>query len=98
MEIHLVSVKEIQRLHADFLQDDTPTDVITFPYGEVFICPEVAATQRIDYQRDLYSEVLLYGIHALIHLKGFEDHTPSEFKTMKRHQEKILKTINPRIS
>ncbi len=85
--------REIQRIHLDFLDDDTPTDVITFPYGEIFICPAVAATQRKEYRRSLYEEVLLYGIHALVHLKGYDDHTTKDFKTMKKIQEEILEKL-----
>jgi probable rRNA maturation factor len=93
LEFHLVTSKEIQRIHLDFLDDDTPTDVITFPYGEIFISPAVAAIQRKDYQRSLYEEVLLYGIHALVHLKGYDDHTEKGFKTMKKIQEGILEKL-----
>ncbi len=93
IEFHLLTAQEIQRIHFDFLQDETPTDVITFPYGEIFICPAVAETQRKEYQRSLYEEVLLYGIHALVHLKGYEDHSPQEFKKMHKIQETILDQI-----
>ena len=97
IEFHLVTAKTIQRIHLDFLQEESPTDVITFPYGEIFICPAVAETQRKEYQRKLYEEVLLYGIHALVHLKGYEDHTPREFKQMQKIQEKILDQILNRL-
>ena len=90
LEFHLVTSQEIKRIHLDFLQDDAPTDVITFPYGEIFICPAVAELQRKEYQRKLYDEVLLYGVHALVHLKGYEDHSEKDFKRMKQIQEKIM--------
>jgi probable rRNA maturation factor len=93
LEFHLLTPKAIQRIHLEFLQDETPTDVITFPYGEIFICPAIAETQRKEYQRKLYEEVLLYGIHALVHLKGYEDHSPKEFKQMQKIQETILEQI-----
>ncbi len=85
----------MKEVHRDFLDDDTPTDVITFPYGEILICPRVAAQQGPLFSRSTEEEVLLYGIHALLHLQNREDHTPSGFKAMGRFQESIFLKIRP---
>jgi len=37
LEVSLVSEDEIARIHGEFLDDPTPTDVITFDHGELII-------------------------------------------------------------
>ena len=95
IDIHLVNKREICRIHAEHLQDATPTDVITFPYGEVFICPAVACDQAKDFKTSVAQEVLLYGIHALLHLQGRRDDTPKGFSSMARDQEAIMCKLKP---
>jgi probable rRNA maturation factor len=81
------------RVHGDFFDDPTPTDVITFPHGEVLICPAVAEEQRHAYRRSLNEEILLYGIHGLLHLAGRRDDTGPGFRRMAREQEAILARV-----
>lgn len=93
IHIHLVGTRTIARIHADFLQDPTPTDVITFDHGEIFICPAIAEKQRSQENLSLHHEVLTYMIHGLLHLCGQDDLTPQEFDRMRKRQSKILKSI-----
>lgn len=81
------------RVHASFLDDPTPTDVITFPYGEILVCPAVACEQAPDYGLDVESEVLLYALHGLLHLAGYDDTTPAAAKKMAEAQMRLLKRV-----
>lgn len=91
--MYIVTPGEIAALHRDFLNDPTPTDVITFEHGEIFVCAGVAARQRKASGLSLHDEVLTYILHGLLHLCGLDDHTPAEFDTMAREQEKLLQAV-----
>jgi len=81
------------QVHADFLGDPTETDVITFPYGEIIVCPAVARDQGPGYGLDVEQEVLLYALHGLLHLVGYDDTTAPAFRRMARAQSRLLKQI-----
>jgi len=81
------------RVHGDFLNDPTETDVITFPYGEIVVCPAVARERAGEFGLAVDQEVLLYALHGLLHLAGYDDTTPGLAKEMARAQEKLLKQV-----
>lgn len=94
IEITFLSDAEIAQVHADFLDDPTPTDVITFHHGEILISPETAERQRHQHGRNsLNQELALYGIHGLMHLGGWDDHDPQEAADMAREQEEVLRQV-----
>jgi probable rRNA maturation factor len=93
VDVYLVSSVKIARLHRDFLDDPTPTDVITFEHGEIFVCPAVAERQRGVEGLSLQDEVLTYIVHGLLHLCGWDDHVPADYEKMRRRQVEILKKI-----
>ncbi len=89
----LVERKTMAKVHGDFLADATETDVITFPYGEILICPAVARERAGEFGQRVEEEVLLYGLHGLLHLSGFEDGTAADAKRMDRVQGELLKKV-----
>jgi probable rRNA maturation factor len=93
VEISLLSSEEIGRVHGEFLDDPTPTDVITFDHGEILVCPDVAKEQGAGYGRTLNEEVLLYGIHGLLHLRGWSDKTLAKRREMATAQEKVWRRV-----
>lgn len=90
IEVSVVSDSEIAVVHGQFLQDPTPTDVITFHHGEILISVETAARQGLEHGLDWQQELALYLIHGLLHLAGWDDHEPSEAAQMAFEQERIL--------
>lgn len=95
IEVSLVSDETITKVHADFLEDATPTDVITFHHGEILISLDTAAEQAKTYGQGYDREVALYIIHGLLHLAGWNDEDPLEQAEMHRLQEGILAEIWP---
>ena len=87
----LVDRATMARVHGDFLGDPTETDVITFPYGEILVCPAVAQDRAAQYGLEVEQEVLLYCLHGLLHLAGYDDTTPALAKEMAAAQERLLK-------
>lgn len=93
VEVSFISDEAIARVHAEFLDDPEPTDVITFAHGEILISTETAIRQAADHAQSADRETALYLIHGLLHLNGHEDHTEEGFQTMRRLQSEILDQV-----
>jgi probable rRNA maturation factor len=91
IEISLISDEEISRVHAEFLEDPTPTDVITFHHGEILISVDTAERQGSENGNSIADETALYIVHGLMHLGGWDDHEPDEAAEMARVQDGIWK-------
>ena len=87
----LVDRATMARVHGDFLGDSSETDVITFPYGEILVCPAVARDRAAEFGLEVEQEVLLYALHGLLHLAGYDDTTPKLAKEMAKAQARLLK-------
>lgn len=87
----LVSDRRIARIHAEFLDDPAPTDVITFLHGEIVISAETALREARDRKIPPGEELARYAVHGLLHLAGWTDLTPHEAARMRSRQEKILR-------
>ncbi len=83
------------RVHRQFMDDPAETDVITFPYGEILVCPAVAQDRAKELGVKFEDEVLLYALHGLLHLAGYDDTTPKLAKKMAAAQEKLLRRLQP---
>src|SRR5215471_17544609 len=70
--VWLISDRRISKLHLQFFGDNSPTDVITFRDGEIFISIETARRNARGFGNSLMSEIKLCIVHALLHLQGFD--------------------------
>jgi len=95
--VWLISDRRISQLHLRFLGESSPTDVITFHGGEIFISVETARRNAREFGNSLTSEIKLCVVHGLLHLHGFDDQEPRDLRTMKNTQEKILRRMRIRI-
>ncbi len=93
VEASIVSDADIAQVHADFLDDPTPTDVITFHHGEIIVSADTAAREGPTHGLSFDHELCLYLIHGLMHLAGWDDHEPEEAAEMKRRQEAVLAAV-----
>src|SRR3954471_16970524 len=71
----LVSDHRMAEVHGRFMNDPTPTDVITFDHGEILISTETAKRQARQFGTSFVQELRLYLVHGLLHLSGFDDKT-----------------------
>lgn len=93
VEVALINDESIARVHGEFLGDPSPTDVITFPHGEILVSVETAARQGCEFGKDERGETLIYLVHGFMHLAGFDDLTPDDAALMAREQEKVWQEI-----
>lgn len=95
--IAFVDSTEMQALHEQFMNDPSPTDILTFPYdeseisgGDIAICVGVADAQRSEYGKTLEDELLFLILHGILHLTGHDDLTDAERNSMLARQETLL--------
>lgn len=99
MVLSFVGKAKISSLHAQFFDDPTPTDCITFPIrepqflGEVFVCPQVAKKYVDEHGGNIYEEITLYVVHGFLHLLGLDDTTAAARKKMRAEEKKWLKLL-----
>lgn len=103
LSIALVGESKMAELHWRFMEIDSPTDVLTFPLetdsrsrvisGEVVVCVPVALRQARVAGSKPENEVLLYALHGLLHLSGWDDRTDPEYRRMHAMEDRILRQL-----
>jgi rRNA maturation RNase YbeY len=62
-------------------------------HAEVFICTDEAVSQARRFRTSWPRELARYVIHALLHLRGYDDAHPAARRRMKRAEERLLKKV-----
>jgi probable rRNA maturation factor len=103
LSLALVNDRTMSELHAQFMGIAGPTDVLTFPLdfdhrlqvigGEVVLCVPEARRRAKNLGNSVENELLLYAVHGMLHLCGFDDRTDSSFRRMHRKEDEILTKI-----
>lgn len=100
-DVIFVSDEELTRLHDEYLDDLTPTDVMAFdlgsegggPAGELYVSVDcarrVAAERGVAVQREL----ALYVVHGCLHLCGFDDHEDGDRARMRAAERELLREL-----
>jgi rRNA maturation RNase YbeY len=70
------------------------TDVLTFDlgegYGEIIICPGKAGVNAKAYQISTEKEIILYVVHGILHLAGYDDKSPEDIRQMRSKEKELL--------
>ncbi|MFA5271076.1 MAG: rRNA maturation RNase YbeY [Candidatus Omnitrophota bacterium] len=91
--------KFITKLNRKFFKRNQSTDVISFPLadistpgylGEIVISVEQAKKTCDFYEKKWQEELVLYVIHGILHLVGYDDIKKKERMAMEQKQEEIL--------
>jgi probable rRNA maturation factor len=98
ISLALVDNPTIHQLNKRYLDHDEPTDVLSFPLsdkagalqGELVIGAEVAQEQAASRGHAVGAELALYVIHGLLHLCGYDDHSPSQAAEMRQRERRYL--------
>lgn len=100
LSVALVGDARMAALHAQFMGIAGPTDVLTFPLdtdprgrpisGEVVVCVPEARRRAGPGRGGTERELLLYALHGLLHLSGYDDRTEPGFRRMHRTEDMIL--------
>ena len=100
LSLGLVNDSAMSALHKRFMNLSGPTDVLTFPLefdarrrviaGEVVICVPEARRRAKEHDVAVRDELLLYALHGMLHLCGFDDRTARGYARMHRTEDDIL--------
>lgn len=93
----LVDRKRIRKINVDFLGHNYDTDIITFPYSEgsvveseVYVCLPVVRENANRFNASTYDELVRVLIHGLLHMVGYDDHSPEDLKEMRAEEDRWL--------
>jgi probable rRNA maturation factor len=108
LSIVLTDNRHIRDLNREYLGHDTFTDVISFPLedldwpnghtngglnGEIIASAELAQQQAQAMNVDPRAELLLYLVHGLLHLMGYDDRKPQDAKMMHEREDALLEQL-----
>ena len=94
LSIVFVGTKRMRAVNKEYLKHDYVTDVLTFDLGnhigEIIICPQVACTNAKAHHTSTQREIILYVIHGILHLAGYNDHSAKDILQMRRMEKELL--------
>jgi probable rRNA maturation factor len=106
LSVAVVGARAMSTLHERFMAQSGPTDVLTFDLdtepdaghieAEIVVCTDVArrnARSRGGTLKAAREELALYLVHGILHLSGYDDHTPTDFTRMHRREDALLREL-----
>lgn len=108
LSVVLVDDATLAGMHARWLDDPEPTDVITFDLGEagggaageLYVSVERALAAAAERGHAPDAELLLYVVHGALHLCGHEDDAPAARARMRAAEGAVLARlgVDPRVA
>ncbi|MGJ3241692.1 MAG: rRNA maturation RNase YbeY [Opitutales bacterium] len=97
LSVALLDETALADIHHRFLDDPSPTDVITFPgdpddgtAGEILVSAERAAARATRHGHTPGDELALYLAHGWLHLAGYDDTTEAARTRMRAAEQAAL--------
>jgi probable rRNA maturation factor len=91
---------EIAQLHAEHLDDPTPTDVMSFAVdggAELVVSVETARRVAREHGHAVRAELALYIVHGLLHVLGYDDVRPRDRARMRQAERDVLQQLALRV-
>ena len=87
----------LHRLNVEYLDHDTLTDVITFPYaepplveGDIFISIDRVRENAREFGVSFEQELQRVMVHGVLHLCGYSDKSEEEEQLMRKKEDEAL--------
>ena len=101
LELVFLDNAQIKPLNKKFKGEDRPTDVLSFDlgagtgsfFGNIYISVDKALENSKIFETTLQEEFILYIIHGILHLTGYDDETKKERVKMEARQEILLRKL-----
>jgi probable rRNA maturation factor len=100
LSVAVVDEPLMRQLHRRYLKSSSSTDVLSFELdadghgnvlaGQIVICLPVARRSARGRGLAVGRELLLYALHGLLHLSGWDDRTEAGFQAMHAKEDEIL--------
>lgn len=106
--IQFVDDDTMRAAHVEFMDIDEPTDIMTFPYadddddvwggseagGDLMISVDRASENAVEAGWTSTDELHFLIVHGLLHLLGWDDHSPEERASMLARQQELIDAWN----
>ncbi len=100
LSVAVVTDDAIRALNRRFLGRDRPTDVLAFPLdeaeGEVVVSADRAVREAERRGVPPLAELMLYVVHGILHLSGYDDREPAAARRMHAETLRILRRLGHR--
>ena len=99
VDVAVVSAGQIARINRRHLSHRGPTDVISFDLSgeedagvvaQLIVCADLAVREGPKHGHRPQHELLLYVVHGLLHVMGYDDDTDARAAIMRCRQEQLL--------
>ena len=101
ISIYITHDAEMAELHFDHTGIKGTTDILTFDLRDdiedhttievdIVLCIDEAQRQAGIRKHAIKDELLLYSIHGLLHVQGYNDHDDKEYAAMHQQEDMIL--------
>ena len=99
VDVAVVSAEQIARVNRRHLAHRGPTDVLSFDLSgdedaglaaQIVVCADLAVREGPKHGHRPQHELLLYVVHGLLHLMGYDDATDAVAAVMRHRQEQLL--------
>ena len=102
ISLAVVDDPTMHQLNREYLKHDYPTDVLSFVLdrddsnleGEIIVSADTAASRCSEFGWSAQDEITLYVVHGLLHLIGFDDHSPADRRRMRAKEQEYLAQLN----
>jgi len=96
LDIVFLSDPGIRPFNRRYKHKDRPTDVLSFDLGscaQILISSDIALRNSKVFNTSFEEEVVLYVIHGILHLYGYDDGTKAQKERMSAREEIILRKL-----
>jgi len=99
INICFVDNSQIKKFNTRFLKTKSATDVLAFNLSDrlgnhiladIMISTQAALEQAANFKTTPDYELSLYVVHGLLHILGFNDHTPAQIKLMRKKENQYV--------
>lgn len=106
LTIRIVDKEEIQALNRDYRQQDSATNVLSFPYegfplesplemqipllGDLLICHDIVVQEAQQQQKSITDHWAHMVVHGVLHLKGYDHIEDADAEIMEALEVQIL--------
>lgn len=104
ISVAIVDDPTMRKLNQQYLQHDYETDVLSFVLdwdedtgsllGQLIVSTDTAANLAADVGSTMQEELLLYVIHGMLHLVGYDDKQPAAALEMRAAEKEYLSRFN----
>ena len=101
LEIIFLSDAVIKPVNEKYKHNNRATDVLSFDLGscgQILISSDMALRNSRVFNTPLEKELVLYVIHGILHLFGYDDEKPKERLRMFRKQDSIMEILCAKIN